>query len=289
MAESQLKIVEQQITKEVTLAYYALAHWTEMTANYTYLDSIYKTFANGAEKRFKAGETNNLEWLLAQSKQKEVEQLMKQAENNQANAMIQLNKWIQTEEQYTISEIAPENMLIFPLDTANNPTLMSLNQNKVLLENQMQLSKKSLLPDIKLGAFQGRNNSLEPNKYYGVQAGIAVPLFFKADKSRISAAKTDMLIQENEYDNFTMHLNANYQTLIQELATYQQGISYYQDYGKQLYEETLKHANRSYYAGEIDYLQYVSLLEHANTIKINYLHNNFFYNITAIEAKYILN
>ena len=33
---------------------------------------------------------------------------------------------------------------------------------------------------------------------------------------------------------------------------------------------------------EIDYLEYITLLDHANTIKMNYLQNNFFYNLKCL-------
>ena len=77
--------------------------------------------------------------------------------------------------------------------------------------------------------------------------------------------------------------------LLNELNAYKSGIDYFNDFGKKLFSETMLNANMAYKAGEIDYLQYISLLDYANTIKLNYLQNNFFYNLTVIEANNILN
>jgi cobalt-zinc-cadmium resistance protein CzcA len=74
-----------------------------------------------------------------------------------------------------------------------------------------------------------------------------------------------------------------------DLKAYKSGVDYYTNFGQNLYTETLLNANKSFKSGEIDYLQYITLLDHANTIKINYLQNNFFYNLTVIEANNILN
>ncbi len=288
-AENQLHLEEYVIKKEITKAYYTLAHWQEIKTNYVFLDSLYTIFATGAERRFQTGESNNLEWLLAQSKQKDVEILLQQAALNVEKAIIQLNQWIQSDTVYTIANTTISNYSISALDTLNNPVIDHLKQNKIILQNQLLRNKKALLPDINVGAFQGRNNALEPNKYYGFQVGLAVPIFYKSDKSKIAAAKTELLMQENDFDNYITHLFANYESLLQDLDSYQQGITYYNEYGKTLHNETIKNATKSFHAGEIDFLQFVTLLEHANTIKLTFLQNNFFYNLTAIEANYLMN
>ena len=72
-------------------------------------------------------------------------------------------------------------------------------QKPVLSEQQLKLSKHGLLPDLNLGLFQGSNNGASPNRYYGFQAGIAIPLFYGADKAKIQAIQTEILMKEHEY------------------------------------------------------------------------------------------
>jgi cobalt-zinc-cadmium resistance protein CzcA len=289
VAESSYQIDEQLLKKEITKAYYTASHWKEMLSSYQYLDSIYQKFANAALKRYEVGETNNLELLLAQSKSKEIGVSLYQSQMNYEKSIVQLNKWIQSDTTFSITNNLIENVTLIPLDTINNPSLQYLNQSIILSEKQFDVSKKNLIPDLSIGAFQGSNNGISPNRYYGVQAGIAIPLFYGADKAKIKASKTEILVKQNELENYSTKIQANYQSLISELMAYKKGIDYYNDFGEKLSSETLLTANKAYKAGEIDYLQYITLIDHANTIKQNYLHNKFFYNLTIIEANNILN
>ena len=289
LAESKYFMEEQLLKKEISKAYYAASHWKEVMLNYAYMDSIYQRFTDAAQRRFDAGETNNLELLLAQSKSKEVGMTLYQSSMNFEKSLVALNKWIQSDTLYTISSNQIENMNLLPLDTTDNPMLQYLSQSINLSEKQLAANKTNLIPDLQLGVFQGSNNGAAPNRFYGLQAGIAVPLFYGSDKAKISASKTAVLIKQNELQNYTTQLQANYEVLNSDLKAYKSGVDYYTNFGQNLYTETLLNANKSFKSGEIDYLQYITLLDHANTIKINYLQNNFFYNLTVIEANNILN
>lgn len=287
LAENQYKIEVQRIKKELTKAYYTIVHWSEMQENYRVLDSIYKQFSAAAQRRFDAGESNKLELLLAQSKSKEIELQLNQSQNDYAKAIVQLNRWIQSDVHYTSTKSIRMSVHLMPLDTSGNPSLQYIAQSLLLSEKQLQFSKQQLLPDLKLSAFQGSNSGSLPNRYYGFQVGIAVPLFYGADKARVTAAKTEIMMKQNEYDNYSTQLLANYEVLVSELLSYKSGIDYYINFGEQLFTETLQNANLAFNAGEIDYLNYAMLLDHANSIKLNYLQNAFFYNLTVIEANYL--
>ena len=111
---------------------------------------------------------------------------------------------------------------------------------------------------------------------------------YGADKAKINAGKQDISRKQNDYANSSIQLRANYESLLNELAAYQIGIDNYLTFGKKLAEETLLSGSISFNAGEIDYLQYATLLDHAAAINIQYLQNTFFYNLTVIESNFIL-
>ncbi len=289
MAESQYGMDELLVKKEISKAYYTASHWKKMIENYRHLDSVYQQFSDAATKKHEAGETNNLERLSAQSKSKEIGLTLYQSKMNYEKSLIQLNKWIQSDTLFTISRNSISNVSIKTLDTMNNPYFQYLNQSLVLSKKQLSASKKNLLPDIQLGVFQGSNNGLSPNRFYGVLAGISVPLFYGSDKAKVQASKTELFVKQNSLDNYTIQIQANYQTLINEIMVFKNGVDYYTDFGDKLYTETLLNANLAYQEGEIDYLQYITLLDHANTIKLTYLQNNFFFNLSVIEANYLQN
>ena len=74
-----------------------------------------------------------------------------------------------------------------------------------------------------------------------------------------------------------------------DIRKYEEGIDYYQTKGSKLATETIFHANKSYQNGEINFFQYTQLLENAKNIQSNYLHTLLQYNVTVLEANYILN
>lgn len=289
LAEAMYAMDEHVVKKEVSKAFYTVVHWSEMVSNYTYLDSLYRKFAEAAKRKYEVGESNNLEMLVAQSKYKEIELLLNQCKLNLEKSNVQLNKWIQSDTVYTISNSLASLPNLVPLDTANNPTMNYLSQSIALSQSQLAANRQAMLPDIKVGAFQGTNNGPGTTRYYGFQGGVAIPLFFGGDKARIQAAKTDIQIQQSNYADYATQLEANYASTLLELENYKQGVSYFETDGKKLYEQTMYNAEMSFQTGEISYLEYATILEHANTIKTNYLQNKLFYSLTVVEANYILN
>ena len=290
--EMAMSVVEQtklRLQKEITNAYQAILFWQSMVKNYEHLDSIYDKFSKGALRKLEAGESNSLEALTAQTKRKDIGIQLAQSRLNEEKAIMQFNKWIQSDSLYTAIPGELKPILIRELDTISNPSLKYLQLSSLLAEQTLKLNKQALLPDLKLSLFQGTNNGTGTTRYMGVQAGVAIPLFYGADKARISASKTEIAMRQNEYDDYRLRLLADYQSLLAEAETYFEGVSYYREFGEQLSAETFHHAMKAYEAGEIDFLQYTTLMENANTIKTTYLHNLYFYNLTVTEANHLLN
>ncbi|MFA7272884.1 MAG: CusA/CzcA family heavy metal efflux RND transporter [Crocinitomicaceae bacterium] len=289
VAKSKYQLDERMIRKEVTIAYQTILFWKKMISNYSQMDSIYRNFSNAATRRFNAGESNNLEMLTAKTKQQEIEILLATGRSNYEKSIQELNKWIQASEVYTADKESFDIIDLNSLDTASHPGLAYFANSKLLAQRNLQLNKQNARSDITLGVFQGTNNGVSPNRYLGMSAGLAIPIFYGADKAKINASKTEMEMRKNQYENYALQLQSNYHALVSDASTYRLGIDYYQDFGKTLAEETILNADKAYSAGEIDYLQYSQLLENAAKIKTNYLQNVYFFNLMVTEANYILN
>jgi cobalt-zinc-cadmium resistance protein CzcA len=289
LARTVVEQTQLRLIKEVTNAYQAILFWRAMMRNYEYLDSIYSQFSGAALQKLETGEFNSLEALTAQTKQKEIEIQLHQSRLNAERSVLQLNKWIQSDSLYTVEAVEFKPLLMHEPDTVSNPSLTYLKLSSLLAEQSLRLNQQALFPDLKLGLFQGTNNGTGTTRYMGVQAGLAIPLFFGADKARISASKTEIEVRKNEYEDYRLRLLADYQSLLADAATYLEGIHYHNDFGEQLAQETLWSASKAYENGEIDFLQYTLLMENANRIQTTYLHNLYFYNTTVAEADYLLN
>ncbi|MDZ7613757.1 MAG: TolC family protein [Flavobacteriaceae bacterium] len=168
------------------------------------------------------------------------------------------------------------------------PGILYYENARQLTEQSLSLEKQRLLPDIQFSLFQGTNNAINAEVYQGFELGLAFPLWFGNQKSQINAAKIEKTIISNELENYRLTLKANYEALMTDLEKHKEGITYYDQEGKKLAKELLVHAENAFKNGEIDYLQFVLLLENAKKIEMDYLNNLKDYNLTVLEARYLI-
>ena len=101
--------------------------------------------------------------------------------------------------------------------------------------------------------------------------------------------KTETFIVANEYENYKIQLQSKYDALLSDVKKYQETVDYYETAGRALSKELTTTASKAFQNGEIDFLQYVQLLESAKNIEINYLQNLNKYNNTVLELNYLTN
>lgn len=287
LAKDQYAMDERTITKEVSMVYYEIVYWEQMRKNYAYLDSLYADFAFAANRRYEQGESNYLEKLTAETKGKEVSLKLNQIVESIQKSYIGLNQWLQTDTIYKIDASTLERIELVSLDTINHPTLNFYAGAMKLSDQQINLEKQRLLPDLNASVFNGTNDGAGAQSYSGFQVGVAIPLWFGNQKSKIAAAKIGSSILKSESANYKIQLASRYQALQSDLRQFAEGLNYYESTGKKLSEETLFHATQAFQSGEINFLQYTQLLDNAKSIETTYLDNLFRYNLTVLEANYL--
>lgn len=285
--EESYLLNERLVSREVTKAYYQVVYWTNMTAQYQQLDTLYSSFSLAAKQKFDAGESNMLEKLTAENKQKSIGIALKKSQEQIIRAVALLRQWTQTEDEINIP-LQEMPVLGISMDSLANP---GLSYHKVMItvsENELKLARQQLLPDIELGIFRGTNQGVNARTYTGFQAGIALPLWFGAEKARIAAAKKEQEINQFELSNYESQLEGYYLSLISEINALEESIKYYKESGQELSSELIKHASEAFKSGEIDYLQYTQLIENALDIEITYLKDLLQYNHKVIEVNYLM-
>jgi cobalt-zinc-cadmium resistance protein CzcA len=285
----QYEMDKRLVSKEVSKAYYTVLYWQNMVDNYSYLDSLFKQFSNAAKRRYEEGETNYLEKLTAEAKQRELGLYLQQGKESVEKAYIQLHQWLQSDSTYAVPAQKMPMLSQSNFDVADNPGLKYFELEKSLSLKSLTLQQQKLLPDLHLNIFQGTNNGPNAKRYSGFQAGIGIPLFFGAEKSRINAAKTQMEITANQFNNYKTQLVANLASKESDLKKYQEALDYYNNAGRVLSAELISSGSLAFRNGEIDFLQYIQLLDNAKSIEITYLENLFNYNLTLLDINYISN
>ena len=287
LAQDEWRMGQRTVTREVSKAYQTIVYWENLREEYTYLDSLYLQFAQAANRRLELGESSRLEKVIADSKREEIKLQLQQIQSEINQAYANLSLWMQADSPYQIQIEDFVQLSLPPLDTTNHPGISYFQHQIAAAEQQALLQRRERLPDLSLELFSGNNNGINAERLWGIQFGVCIPIWQKAHKARIAAAQTEILAKAEMAEAYRWQLNTRYQALREELDKYQQEIDYYQQTGQPVRDEILQHAQRAYQGGEINFLQYIQLLDNARMIEINYLKSIFEYNKTIIELQYI--
>ena len=286
LQESKYNIQFQQVKKKVYSSYYQLRYAKQKAETYRFLDSLYQDFAQKSARRFELGETNYLETITAESKQKQLQTLYKQALQDVKFSKEQLKAIVQVD-TLEIVDLDLEKVDLESPSLKDNSGLRYFENAENYQNAVYKSEKQNLLPDLNFEYFQGTNDQLNTN-LKGYQFGIKIPLLFFGNSSKIKASKIakDIIVEQKQ--EYEVQLNAEYKSLLATLNKYNEAVNYYDTQGKRLKDEIIKTANRTFKEGEIDFFQYIQSLETAKDIELSYLDNLNAYNQTVITINHLI-
>jgi len=276
----------QQVKRQVYAAYYQLRYLKQKAETYRFLDSLYHDFAQKSARRFALGETNYLETITAESKQKQLKTLYNQALQDVEYSKEQLKAIVQVDTLDIVNQDLEKLHLQSPT-LQDNSSLRYFENAKNYQDAVYKSEKQNLLPDLNFEYFQGSNDQLNANMK-GYQFGIKIPLLFFGNSSKIKALKISKDIITAQKEDYEVQLNAEYKSLLTTLHKYNEAVNYYDTQGKRLKDEIIKTANRTFKEGEIDFFQYIQSLETAKDIELSYLDNLNAYNQTVININHLI-
>jgi cobalt-zinc-cadmium resistance protein CzcA len=287
--QQQYLLTQNQIIKEVSQTYYTIVYLQKLEDNYRFLDSLYQQFSIAASRRYELGETNYLEKLTARSKMRELAVSLAQTEESKNQAYVMLEQLIQLEREY---EIPDQELLPLPVqnwDLETHPGIQFYQQSIALRQENVTLERQRLLPDLHGEVFRGTNTGPNARIYPGVQVGVSIPLWFGAQKAKINSTKYELAQTNYASENYAFQLVNKRKQLEIELQKFQEAISFYTEEGQQLSKQLIAQGNQAYKGGEIDFIQYVLLIENSRNIEVDYLLNLQGYNMTVLEINYLIN
>ena len=301
-SEWQLKSSQLEIATQVKQAYWQLAYLNSKKRLYSYQDSLYSGFLRAAELRARVGETNRLEMITARSQSMEVKNQLQQI---LADVEI-FNQKLQTILNTATTLYPADTVLIragitLVSDTAllnQNPSVGYMNQQVNVSKYEKNVARSQMLPDLSLGytnqSIQGPQEvngvprTFRPgDRFTAIQAGISIPLWFKPYTSKTKAARLKEEVAQTNATYYLKSLSGNYRSLMGEYIKYGNSLNYYE---KQAIPEAniiIDQATRGYRVGAIDYLDYITSLSRALSIKQNYLEALNNYNQTIINIDFI--
>ncbi|MGE6354881.1 CusA/CzcA family heavy metal efflux RND transporter [Flavobacterium sp. NPDC079362] len=287
---------EQEIKKAVTQVFYTFLYYKEKEKLLQQADTLFNDFYDKANLRLQKGESNILEKTTAENQRAAIAIQLMQLEQEMQTTLLELQVLLNSE----IPLIPLEKSYKYPIVPMNNGIenniLLKLSQQqKNNAAAQTQLEKSKYLPDLTIGYFNNSFKGTGPdnNYYYGsnrfssVQAGLGIPLFAGSQSAKIEASKVGESIAENEYQIQLQLLQNQYKQLMAAHKSNTEITQYFEDAGIKnatLIKET---ANKQFSNGEINFLDFVMVINQAIIIQSNYLEAVRALNQSSIELNFI--
>ena len=286
LAGISFEIAKNDLTKNVSKAFYQLLYLNKKLEHLVYIDSLYTNFSKAAQRKFELGESNYLEMITSQSKYKQYNMQLNQLKNDIAIANENLSVLLQVEEKIEIVNTDLDKIPFMESDVSNHLLNQYSSENNRLYKATKGLEMQQLLPDLHFNYF--RSEDLFANSSVNsFQAGVSIPLAFWGKSSKIAAKKIEYDIAKETAFDVAYKLKSKKAVLLDELQKNDAQLSYFNESGKNMAKEILKTATSSYKNGEIDFFQYIQSIENANQLNIDYFSYLNAYNQTALEINYL--
>jgi cobalt-zinc-cadmium resistance protein CzcA len=274
LAVSKLELTENELVRNVSLAWYRSLVAKKQTELYNQLDSIYTNFLKAAELRFKTQQTSKVEYLSASAKYKELMVNMKQAESEYLASLQILNQYLMYPGGVEITDVGQEwdktIHAAFSGDSLNNvPLLNYYRQQLDVSEAEWKAEKANFLPKLDLG--YSRQSVDGTSGFYGWEAGVSVPLLFFSQSGKTKAAHINYQITGQEYKQRELELNASYKELLSRYRVMSEVLEYYKSEALPLAAEQIEAANLGYRLGSLSYIEFIQNTESAIKTRQEYL------------------
>jgi len=282
-----ISVKEWLLIKQVTEVFYNMQYVEQKKTLLQYSDSLYTDVNKKVKLRLAKGETNVLEKISSENQLDQISLQLLQLREDSSVLQLQFQLLLNS----TASLISLQDTFLLK----EHPVMQLLAQQQQVAEARVALEKSKLLPDISIGL---NNTSMQgagaDNKIYTashrfstVQFGLGIPIFTKAQKSKISSAKLGKQIAESNFHTELQSLDARYHSLLIQYNKSLQAVSYFENKALKNADLITATANLQFNAGSINYLDWVQVTNQAVTIKNEYLEALKMLNNIIIQLNYI--
>jgi cobalt-zinc-cadmium resistance protein CzcA len=311
-SELQARLVQVDLRSRVKSTYLTLAYLSERQQLLTSQDSLLVAFRRATEVRQRTGEGTGLEVATADNL---LGELRNQLALTTADRTIALSN-LQTLLNTTSSLNLPKGPLPRrPLPTfsdsvlVQNPTLALLQQQISIAEGQIAVEQAKLRPDYVVGYFNqsligtqtiggpgsGLSGGVPQDRYFGggkrfqgVQAGIAIPVFQRAQRARIESARLGQQLAEASLAYNQRNLQGELAAAVQEIRKQQTSLAYYEQTGLPVAKRLVDGAEKAFRAGEVGYLEYAQALTRSYQARTTYLDTINQYNQAVVALEQLI-
>lgn len=292
-------VKEYLLKKQITEQFYDIIYIHQKKKLLQFADSLYASFYKKAELRFIKGESNILEKTSAEIQLGQIKIQLNNLSEDLAIMMLQFQLLLNTDIPLMPDAEGAYEMVTVPQSDSNTLKQHSLvkvmEQQKLVALSFVKLEKSKLLPDLSLGynntSIQGTgaDNKIYTNsaRFSSVQFGIGIPIFMQAQKAKINSAKFNLQIAENNYNTVLQSVQSEYQVTLNQYHKYLKTVNYFKETGLKNADLITKTANLQLANGEINYLDWVQLINQSTNVRSDYVDATKSLNQSIIQLNYL--
>jgi len=287
LAEKQYILNKNELVFQVKNQYYQLLYFYQLSVWLQSQDTLYANAAKAAQLRYQTGETNRLEAVALETRRREIQNRLVGTKSDLAVGYRQLQALLFSNVPLQIDSLAPLKRptlnTLNAFSSGETPLIGVLKQQTEVSRQVAKTEQQRQKPDWRVGV---ANQSIERRVGFTyVQGGVGIPLFAKAQKARVQAAKIGQQVAEKQQNNAQMQLEATWEVLQQELTKYQNSLNYYEQSALPQANLLIQTAFKTFKAGESDYVAFFQNAQQASQIREGYWATLLNYSLVVIQIE----
>ena len=285
----QSNLKEFEVKKTVTYLFYHYLSLKEKEKLLQKADTLFSKFYEKANLRLQKGESTILEKSTAETQKTNVAIQLKQLHAEIDITKLEFQLVLNSEDMYLPSAIDLKAKLENS-KLEENPKLKLFEQQKKIFSSEIILQKSRLLPEIILGysnnSFKGIGLN-DAQRFHSAQVGFGIPLFGGSQKAKINASKVALTIAEAQYQTEVLKLKNEYHKLQTQYKSNLEIVNYFETNSNKNSKIITDVANKQFVNGEINYLDFVMLINQSITIQNSYIDAVKTLNENIIDMNYL--
>lgn len=285
LARLQLLGSQYELKRDVRLQFLQLQYFAARERLLKYQDSVYLAIKTSSKRFFEAGQINKLEELQATT---QADQIRNDLIRTQADLAAE-------KEIFRFYTAITDSFIVSPIETnvfiASGDTVISniqqqiLQQQVVIGEKSLQVTKASLLPQLQAGVSFPTTKEFETP--IGYQFGVSIPIWRKQNRSQVAAARTGIEVARAQQELEQQRLKAQYRQATANYRREAQSLTYFTTTALPQANAIIETSQRLFQGGELNYIESLRNLQVAFEIFFSHLETHRSYNEAVIQLNYL--
>lgn len=278
---SKAAVVRLSLENDVKAAYYQAVYLAEKLRVLESQDSLLAQYRTLAEKRYKAGETRQLELLSAERLQRENKMEVLAAHNELETAQLLLSRLVGS-----VETVEPKEDSLLPLDWkqasynySQTPDGQYSADRLKVSEQAVRVAKNGFAPSLSLSLrnqlvisswnpYDQDRSRFDGGNFMGFEVGVGIPLFYGATRAKVKAARKEREMIALEIKEQEQLRQQEYLSALSRMNAAYVRYTYYNEEGRERSDKMAEQGLLEYSQGEISYLEYMNVLQESIDLRL---------------------